>query len=538
MRRKFDIIVGKQKIMREYFLDTPLSWVEMQLNIHKNQETAAKDFGDDIMRISVKMGVAYQDCFSDFLLFEYRPIFFYYKSAIEYFSEYNPQGLDKKILSEYKEIAETQRAGLFEIKRVTPAGLEIYNKELGEIFVHRQFTKKYFFETGEIIWARVAKVNALWYFVNEFTPPILLKPGVSKVSMLTDMSVREISHILFADRELLMNKSKSTTQIPNFLSEKMQELHDGAEINMQKMEDFLVEIMKDMREDLLKDMDDPEEILEEVRENFEKIRKQLEIEHLFSIDTFQKWIDKEGEQNADFAFRALIYLVPDNFMEDTNQNNHELYIQSGQMYINAYLTAKRVKKVLNAMDNVRRVEDLVKMGEQVNDESKIKSEAMKSISMKVTHEGMNGEFVMREYSWEPYQRLHAIALQYLRESKFKDARDTYVKLVDKLFTEEVLHWPAFRFYANCASAAFLNGEVFLAIALAEASLRLNPQYEFAKKIRTDFLKSISSKKVQDKMLHRFYKDTPFERYEKYLNENGVNLNRKVTQKVNMYQFPV
>ena len=114
--------------------------------------------------------------------------------------------------------------------------------------------------------------------------------------------------------------------------------------------------------------EEPEVAFRKAKENFELVRREIGVKHLFTLDTFNTWIEKPGLQNADFALRTLVFLVPENFLEE--QEKHEIYIEAGQNYINCYLMLKQLNKTIATLDKVENLSDAKKA---VND---IKSEIL------------------------------------------------------------------------------------------------------------------------------------------------------------------
>jgi len=503
--------------MRPHFIKTVSDWVEMQYNAQNYLEKAGKEFGEDYMRLSLRLTGNYVDCFNDYLMFEYRPVFFYYKTGLEYFVEYNPQGLDKEIMAEYKEIWETQTACVFEIKRIAEgAGVELFTKSLGDIFVHDEMSFEGY-KPGILVWARVAKVNDKYYFVNDFVNPLAIVSGVSKMQVLRPMSVQQVAVVAFADNEFLHKKERQQNEM-------LDKLAKESFSEFQKIQDVLVKGVKNMHDDFTRNIPEADDYFKNAKLTFQKVRKQLGIEHLFTLDTFNKWIDKEGDSNLDFALRSLVFFVPEDFLQ--RSEDHEMYIQAGQNYINTYLMEKRAKKMLDGLSNVKSVKDLQEFNKgRVIDNEKLKFEFMGG-----------GELKLKAYTWNDYQELQFAGHRFLKDGKHKESKESYVKLMEKLLRDEVLFWPAFRVFANSASTHFMLGEFFMAIGLVDASLRLNPKYDFAKMLKKNFMESVGTKKVPKEIPEMFYRKSVFAEYEKFLNQHEVNLNKKVGAKVRKFEI--
>lgn len=514
--------------MRPHFIDTVSDWVEMQYNAQNYLEKAGKDFGEDYMRLSLRMTENYVDCFYDYLMFEYRPVFFYYKTGLEYFVEYNPQGLDKEIMAEYKEIWETHTACVFEIKRIAEgSGIELFTKSLGDIFVHDEMSLDGY-KPGMLVWARVAKVNGKYYFVNDFVNPLAIISGVSKMQVLRPMSVQQVAVVAFADNEFLHRKERQQNEM-------LEKLAKESFAEFQKIQEVLVKGVQNVRNDFAKEVPETEDLFLQAKEIFELTRKRLDIEHLFTLETFNKWIDKEGDNNLDFALRSLVFFVPEEFLERSEE--HEIYIQAGQNYINCYLMEKRVQKMLDGLSNIKSVKDFEDFNKgRVNDKEKFKYDSMRNVELKLDGEDIKGKFMMKAYTWNDYQELQFAGHRFLKDGKHKESKESYVKLMEKLLRDEVLFWPAFRVFANSASTHFMLGEFFMAMALVEASLRLNPKYDFAKMLKKNFLEAVGSKKVPGDIPDMFYQKSVFAEYEKFLNQHEVNLNKKVGAKVRKFEI--
>lgn len=513
--------------MRPHFIDTVSDWVEMQYNAQNYLEKAGKEFGEDYMRLSLRMTENYVDCFYDYLMFEYRPVFFYYKTGLEYFVEFNPQGLDKEIMAEYKEIWETQTACVFEIKRIADgSGIELFTKSLGDIFVHDEMSLDGY-KPGMLVWARIAKVNGKYYFVNDFVNPLAIISGVSKMQVLRPMSVQQVAVVAFADNEFLHRKERQQNEM-------LEKLAAESFAEFQKIQDVLAKGVEGIRNDFTKDLPAAFDFFNKSKELFQDIRKQLDIEHLFTLETFNKWIDKEGDNNLDFALRSLVFFVPEDFLQ--RSEDHEMYIEAGQNYINSYLLEKRSKKIIEGLTNLKSIEDLKQFNRsRIADNEKLKYESMRDVNLELDGEDIKGKFMMKAYTWNDYQELQFAGHQFLKDGKHKESKESYVKLMEKLLRDEVLFWPAFRVFANSASTHFMLGEFFMAMALVEASLRLNPKYDFAKMLKKNFLEAVGSKKVPGDIPEMFYQKSVFAEYEKFLNQHEVNLNKRVGVKVTKFQ---
>jgi tetratricopeptide (TPR) repeat protein len=494
--------------MRPHFIDTVANWVLMQYNAQNYLEKVGKVFGEDYMKLSSRLTTVYNMCFEDFLVFEYKPVFFYYKTGLEYFVEFNPQNLDKEIIAEYKEILETQVACVFELKRLVPGiGLELWSSSTGEIFVYTDDTFEAY-EPGQLLWARVGKVNSKYYFVNEYVPPLWPVMGVSKLQITRSLSVQQVALISFADNEEVNKKQREQNKL-------LAKLATESFVEFQKIEAAVLQGVKETKN-----------VFTKTKELFEMVRKDLNIDHLFSLETFNKWIDKTGDDNIDFAFRSLLFFVPEDFLENTNL--HERYIEVGQAYINAYLTQKQIEKSLKNLN--RSGLDKVKDGEN------FKFEAMDDISLEIDGKEIKGKFMTKTYSWREYQDLQFAGHSFLKDGKLKESKESYIKLAEKLLRDQTLFWPYFRVLANASSTYFMLGEFFMALGLVEAALRLNPKYKFAKMLKKNYLDAINSKKVSTELLDMFYPKSVFAEYENFLISHNVNLNKEVEHKVKQYKI--
>ncbi len=512
--------------MRPYFMNTVGDWVEMQYNAQKYLEKAGKVFGEDYMRLSSRMTAGYQDCFTDYLLFEHKPVFFYFKTGLEYFVEFNPQNLDKEIIAEYKEILQTQKACVFEVKRTANGeGVELFSPELGDIFVYdsENFND---WEPGNLVWARVGQVRGKYYFVNDFVPTLSLVPGASKLHAMRPISAQQITIILFTDKEFLHKKEIERDKIIELL------VAEGSK-EFEKFQEQIVDTIQEIKQDFSKDLPDPEELFQMAKKHFEAVRKELDIKHLFTLNTFNKWIDKEGDDNLDFAFKSLIFFVPEDFLQ--RSEDHERYIEAGQAYINAYLGKRRVNRMLDGLDKIKSVTDLKKFqSDRKIDTDKLKTDFMREVSLQIDGKNIHGQFMMKSYSWNEYQDLQFAGHRLLRDEKYKESKESYQRLTEKLLREETLFWPSFRVFANAASTYFMMGEFFMALGLIEAALRLNPKYEFGKMMKKNFLESVGAKKPNMELVDNFYKKSVFAEYEKFLFDHEVNLSKKVTAQVRKY----
>ena len=508
-------------------------WVVNQYNLHNYLDKASEEFGRPDMRASSTLSIGYSDAVEEFLVFENKPYFFYYSTGLEYFIKCNPLNLDKEIMNEYRQILQTQQCGVFFVKRIVKdIGVEIYSPQLmekeenGIVFVEEEEIDH--LNVNEIMYGRVAMVNSKYIFVSANTYPLKILNNKEPMDVLGPTSVKTLAYILFRDDDIMKKKWAQADEVNKAAQEKARA----------EFEKFEQEILKELDEKKVKfqeKREEPEVAFRKAKENFELVRREIGVKHLFTLDTFNTWIEKPGLQNADFALRTLVFLVPENFLEE--QEKHEIYIEAGQNYINCYLMLKQLNKTIATLDKVENLSDAKKAVNDIKSEIEAEQERLQ----KMKDKGQNGMelppgLIMKAYSWQDYQELQFSATKLMKEGKHVESKNSYEKLAEKLLNDEVLFWPTFRVFANAATAHFFLGEYFMALGLVSAALRLNPSYGFGKDLKKNLLESMGVKKPNKEIIANFYDKSVFAKYEKFIWEHNVNLNQKVSAKVAKYEI--
>ena len=163
------------------------------------------------------------------------------------------------------------------------------------------------------------------------------------------------------------------------------------------------------------------------------------------------------------------------------------------------------------------------------------------------------QFDVEFFSLDRYWKMAQEAHEHIRAHDAKAALVGFEKTVRLLLKDSVPLFAAFRIFANAAVACFNHQNELkrgLGEALVRAALRLNPQYEFGRKLKEqhiDTYANLSAAPRKDwKMLRKIndfiyldgerqYARSVFSKYERFITETcGVSLNRKSQEQTTIY----
>ena len=242
----------------------------------------------------------------------------------------------------------------------------------------------------------------------------------------------------------------------------------------------------------------------------------------FSIETFTEWVSDETKYDMDFAPHALDCLTPDTAaFKDT----------AGLIRVAGEFTKNIPRKSLKG---------------------KTPNEAKRAMIEK----GEAGDWETDVFSKEKYIKALERANEYMAEGEFEKSYKAFEQVIRDLLKDKLPFFHAFRVYANAAVCCFHKGDVQLGDALLDASLRINPLYDFAARQKERYALQYDPTRVADfqtlpkkgqRMLRsmmddmqktgkRMYQHRVFSKYEKFLKELGVSLAYRTNTKTSIYSF--
>ncbi len=248
---------------------------------------------------------------------------------------------------------------------------------------------------------------------------------------------------------------------------------------------------------------------EESKRRFEQALKKCGMDGFFSLETFADWVSNEKKYDLDFAPQALELLTPD----DVPFKN----------------SAELIKVAAEFTNNIPR--------ESLG--GKTPNEAVRERNSR----GEEGDWETDMFSKKRYIDELEQAHKYMAQGAFEKSYRAFEQVVKNLLKAKLPFFHVFRIYANAAICCFHKGDELLGEALFDASLRLNPLYDFAARqkkryitpldpTRTDIFGTLGKKEqkmigdMQDDMRvtgKRMYQHRVFSKYEKLLKELGVSL---------------
>ncbi|KKW11183.1 MAG: hypothetical protein UY50_C0019G0011 [Parcubacteria group bacterium GW2011_GWA2_49_9] len=255
-------------------------------------------------------------------------------------------------------------------------------------------------------------------------------------------------------------------------------------------------------------------------QNFKDALAKCGMAGFFSIEAFTKWVSDETKYDMGFAPRALDGLIP----EDVEFKDTAELIRVAAEFTNN-IPRKRLKgKTPN---------------EAIREREKRKEE---------------GDWETDVFSKEKYIKALEKASEYMAKGEFEKSYKAFEQVIQNLLKDRLPFFHVFRVYANAAVCCFHKGDEMLGEALLDASLRINPLYDFATRqkeryvhdpTQTEEFKSFPKKGqkmiqgLRDDMQKtglRMYQHRVFSKYEKFLTELGVSLAYKAKTVPALYSF--
>ena len=261
---------------------------------------------------------------------------------------------------------------------------------------------------------------------------------------------------------------------------------------------------------------------EESRNRFENALKKCGMDGFFSLETFADWASSEEKYDTDFALHALDGLTPDD--------------------VEFKDTAELIRVAGEFTNNIPR--------------QSLKGKTPNEASRERQSRGEAGDWETDIFSKEKYIKVLEQASKHMAEGEFEKSYKAFEQIVKNLLKDRLPIFHVFRIYANAAVCCFHKGDIQLGEALLDASLRLNPLYDFAERQKERYAKHYNPALVEDfaalpkkeqKMLRstwddmcatgkRMYQHRVFSKYEKFLKELGISLVYRTKTKQVIHSF--
>ena len=227
---------------------------------------------------------------------------------------------------------------------------------------------------------------------------------------------------------------------------------------------------------------------------------------MLSSATLKKWVNNEKQFPIGFPIKSLFFLLPDNCTD----RHRDTILDTAQDYL-----AVCPRKVFG--------------GKSSNEQAIITA-------------NQTPQYEFDQYSYDDYRPAYEAAYAYMQVGDSDSAYEAYEHCITRLLDDRTPIFLAFRLYANAALSCFMNpehGYDGLGIALVNASLRLNPQYDFGKRQYDQYVapyykepiaidpadielaKVLRTRLIKDG--EREYRRSSFRHYEDFLTKAGVSL---------------
>jgi hypothetical protein len=257
----------------------------------------------------------------------------------------------------------------------------------------------------------------------------------------------------------------------------------------------------------------PIEEYKKAETNFSNILKKCKMDSIFSVATYKKWVIDEKKFDTNFANNALFCLMPTDL---GNKDFNELFdsaMKFGNRIPRSFLNGKCPSEA--AMETKAKDQDLE----------------------------------MNVFSKEKYIKMIENGHTQMHDNNYKLAYKSFEGVVRELLKDKTPFFDAFRIYANAAVCSMANEDMGLGEELLEASLRINPQYHFAKRtidrevapyddfsnVKKGYKKFAKATRgvVKEDGIRR-YRRSPFRKYEDWLKKIGVSLDYETHSNITVY----
>ena len=243
----------------------------------------------------------------------------------------------------------------------------------------------------------------------------------------------------------------------------------------------------------------------EAQLQFEKALSVCGMEGFFTIKRFTAWVQNEEKYGHDFPQKALGFLIPEN----TAPEKVGALLEAGSAFSNLI-----PRKQLGGL----------------------------TPSAVVELEMTDPRYDMETYSWATYENELIRAHELLQSGKVEEAYRIFEATIQRLLDNHIPAFPTFRIFANAGIACMMRNDdnrvIGLGGELLEASLRINPKYDFGKRSQQRFFDTYADishppkrnqaraqellRLAQHERQHT-YRKTAFYRYERFLRDVGITL---------------
>lgn len=253
----------------------------------------------------------------------------------------------------------------------------------------------------------------------------------------------------------------------------------------------------------------------EAEKNFAKALKKCGMGKMFSTRTFKKWITNEKKYGMSFATKAIMFLIPDDIAGEADEELFQAAGEFANFVPRKFLVGKTPAEVFEKMS------------------------------------GEEKEFEIEVLTKDDFEEKFKVAHKLVAEGEFEKSYKSFEGIIRDLLNERIPLFHSFRIFANAAVCCFNKEDFLLGEELVEASLRLNPLYDFALRLKDNYVKSYDDysgvKKGYKKLAKSMravlkeagqseYKRTVFRKYEKFLQDIGVSLEHKTKTIPTVHSF--
>ena len=232
---------------------------------------------------------------------------------------------------------------------------------------------------------------------------------------------------------------------------------------------------------------------------FMKALENCGMEKMFSMKQFTAWTTNEKKYGETFPVKALFYLCP----EDVSEHHFSKVLDAAVILSNAI-----PRKMLGG----KSPQEASFPGKKQYSTSRFDRDAI-------------------------FKKL-IIAGTAMREGKYEDGYHMFENVIQGLLDERIPLFSACRIFINASICQRYLQEFGMCKALIDASLRLNPHYDFGWKIAQNYeseIRNVSDIPKKDQKVFKksleldelraqhHYKKTVFKKYEKFLEDYGISL---------------
>lgn len=421
--------------------------------------------------------------FSEWLVFDYKQEIFDGMTGIEYFIKHNPLQFSQFDISGYKQLLSFE-VGFFVVKKIN-IGHGVYIESIAsgiEYFVY-DVSASFSLGNENTIWGRISEINGTYYFVS------------SKIFQIP-------IHMLSGMREVIAGWEKNSLNAKEIVQWVTDEKNLENNIYNNKNE-IEIPIYTDLEKDFLNAL------------------KKCRMDKMFSLKTYKKWITDEKRFGSQFTANAIMCLMPTNLESKDINELLDTSMNFANMIPRKFLDGKTPLEAKREYDNKK---------ERV--------------------------FDMNIYSKDKYINKLEKAHKVMKEFEYGKAYKIYEEIITDLLNDKTPFFDVFRIYANAGACCTnesskldkvdFKNEFLIYQELVEASLRINPLYDFGLKMKND-LDSINDdysyvrkgyKKIaknlrlyEKEVARKKYKKSVFYKYEVFLKRIGVSLEYATVSKI-------